>query len=129
MTATAEQITTTIDAYVRAFSAGDRDGYLGLFAPDATVEDPVGSDVAIGAAGIGAFWDGVRAMASDIQLERTGTARIAAGQAAWPLRATTVLGDVRLAVDIIDVMAFDDEGRITSMRAYWDPADMAPVDA
>ena len=45
MAATAEQINATIDRYVAAFSQGDKDGYLALFAPDATVEDPVGSDV------------------------------------------------------------------------------------
>ena len=127
MAANPEQINATIDAYVAAFSAGDRAGYLGLFAPEATVEDPVGSDVAVGAEGIGAFWDGVRAMASDIRLERTGDARIVAGEAAWPLRAVTDIGGVKLSVEIIDVMAFDDDGRITAMRAFWDPALMAPV--
>jgi steroid delta-isomerase len=128
MAATAEQINATIDAYVAAFSAGDRGGYLALWAPDATVEDPVGSDVAVGADGIAAFWDGVRALASDIELQRTGDARVAAGEAAWPLRAITAIGDMTLSVDIIDVMAFDDEGRITSLRAFWDPANMAPYE-
>ena len=32
MAATAEQINATIDAYVATFSAGDRSGYLGLWA-------------------------------------------------------------------------------------------------
>lgn len=129
MTASADQINATIDRYVAAFSAADRAGYLSLFAPDATVEDPVGSDVARGAEGIGGFWDGVRAMAPEITLVRTGPARIAAGEAAWPLRAITTMGEMKLAVDIIDVMAFDDEGHITVMRAFWDPADMAPLEA
>jgi steroid Delta-isomerase len=128
MTASADQINTTIDRYVEAFSAGDRSGYLSLFAADATVEDPVGSDIARGADGIGAFWDGVRAMAAEIPLERTGPARVAAGEAAWPLRAITNLGEMKLTVDIIDVMAFDDDGLITSMRAFWDPADMVPFE-
>jgi steroid Delta-isomerase len=128
MTASADQITATIERYVEAFSAGDRAGYLALFADDATVEDPVGADVARGAAAIAAFWDGVRAMAAEITLTRTGAIRIAAGEAAWPVRAVTNLGEVRLGVDIIDVMVFDDDGRITSLRAFWDPADMAPVE-
>ena len=34
-----------------------------------------------------------------------------------------------MAVDIIDVMAFDDDGQITSLRAYWDMAEMRPLDA
>jgi steroid delta-isomerase len=128
MTATADQINTALDAYCAAFSAGDRAGYVALFSSDATVEDPVGSEVAVGSEGIGAFWDGVRQMAPEIQLQRTGPARIANGEAAWPLRAITTLGEMRLAVDIIDVMAFDDDGRITSMRAFWDPSEMAPYE-
>jgi len=129
MPATADQITVTIDRYVEVFSAGDRAGYLALFTDDATVEDPVGGEVARGTDGLGAFWDGVRAMASDIALTRTGPARIAAGEAAFPLRAVTDLGEMKLAVEIIDVMAFADDGRITSLRAFWDPSDMAPVEA
>ena len=35
---------------------------------------------------------------------------------------------MKMAVDIIDVMAFDDEGRITSLRAFWDMAEMAPYE-
>jgi len=128
MAATAEQINTTIDGYVAAFTAGDRAAYLGLFTADATVEDPVGSDVAVGADGIAAFWDGVRAMTPDVELQRTGDVRIAAGEAAWPLRAIATLGDLKLAVDIIDVMAFDEEGRISSLRAFWDPSEMAPYE-
>jgi steroid delta-isomerase len=128
MTASADQINATIYGYVAAFSSGDRAGYLAQFAPDATVEDPVGSDIARGAEAIGGFWDGVRAMAPEINLVRTGAARVAAGEAAWPLRAITTMGDMKLAVDIIDVMTFDDDGLITSMRAFWDPADMAPLE-
>jgi steroid delta-isomerase len=128
MAATAEQIHATIDAYVAAFSAGDKEGYLSLFAPAGTVEDPVGSDVCTGPEQIAAFWDGVRAMTPTITLEKTGVPRIAAGQVAWNLRAIAEMGDAKLAVDIIDVMDFDDQGRITSLRAFWDMAEMAPYD-
>jgi hypothetical protein len=30
---------------------------------------------------------------------------------------------------VIDVMTFDDDGRITSMWAFWNMADMAPIGA
>ena len=33
-----------------------------------------------------------------------------------------------MVVDIIDVMTFDDEGRITSLRAFWDMAEMRPYE-
>ena len=127
MPASADQINATIDAYVAAFSAGDRAGYIALYTEDATLEDPVGSDVIRGREAIGTFWDGVREMAEKITLERTGSARVAGGEAAWPMRAITHLGDMKLVVDIIDVMSFDDEGLITTMRAFWDASEMAPM--
>jgi steroid Delta-isomerase len=125
--ATAEQINATIDRYVEVFSQGDKDGYLALFAADASVEDPVGSDVAIGHTEIAAFWDGVRGLTPTIELVKSGTPRVAAGEAAWGLRAIPDLGGTKMVVDIIDVMAFDDDGRITSLRAYWDMAEMVPI--
>jgi hypothetical protein len=35
---------------------------------------------------------------------------------------------VTFVVDIIDVMTFNDAGLITTMRAYWDAAEMRPAD-
>jgi steroid delta-isomerase len=126
--ATNDQIRSTIDRYVEVFSAGDRAGYLGLFTDDATVEDPVGSDVVSGPDGLGAFWDGVRSMSPDIELQLTGAPRIAAGEAAFPMRAVTTVGEARMAVEIIDVMTFADDGRITSLRAFFDFAELAPYE-
>jgi len=126
--ATNDQIQATIHRYVEVFSAGDKAGYLGLFADDATVEDPVGADVVRGPDGISAFWDGVRGMSPEIELQLTGAPRLAAGEAAFPMRAITTMGDAKMAVEIIDVMTFADDGRITSLRAFWDFADLAPYD-
>ena len=128
MAATNDQIRATIDRYVEVFSAGDRAGYLSLFADDATVEDPVGAEVVSGRDGLEGFWDGVRAMSPEIELQLTGAPRLAAGEAAFPMRAITTLGDAKLAVEIIDVMTFADDGRITSLRAFWDFAEMAPYE-
>jgi steroid Delta-isomerase len=128
VTATNDQIIATIDRYVEVFSTGDKGEYLALFAPDATVEDPVGSPICTGAEAISGFWDGVQGMASSIALERRGAPRIAGGEAAWNLRAVSDVGDAKLFVDIIDVMVFADDGRITSLRAFWDLADMAPYE-
>ena len=128
MAASNDQIRSTIDRYVEVFSAGDREGYLSLFTDDATVEDPVGAEVVSAPDGLAGFWDGVRAMSPVIELQLTGLPRLAAGEAAFPMRAITTLGDDKLAVEIIDVMTFADDGRISSLRAFWDFAEMAPYD-
>jgi len=128
MTADAATIRTAVERYCAAFTAGDRDAYVGLFAPDAWVEDPVGTPRHEGHEGIGTFFDGARGMAEVIELRLTGPVRVAAGECAFPMQARPRLGDTTFAVDIIDVMTFDDEGRITTMRAFWDPAEMHPAD-
>ena len=45
-----------------------------------------------------------------------------------PMQARPDIGGSTFVVDIIDVMTFDDAGKITTMRAYWDPAEMRPAD-
>ena len=128
MPADAETIRAVVDRYTAAFSAGDRDAYVGLFAADGWIEDPVGQPRMEGHEAIGQFFDANRGMAEEIELRRTGPVRVAAGECAFPMQARPVLGGTTFRVDIIDVMTFDDDGRITTMRAFWDPAEMAPAD-
>lgn len=127
MAATSDQIRATVAAYIDRFNAKDRDGYVGLYAPDATLEDPVGSEVRHGRASIGEFWDSVQSMTEGVTLVPVGEPCIAAGEAAFRFTIVNVLGGDRYEMDAIDVMTFDDDGAITSMRAFWDAADMKPV--
>src|SRR5688572_13504411 len=128
MTADAATIRAAVEGYCSAFTAGDRDAYVGLFAPDAWVEDPVGTPRHEGSEAIGTFFDGARGLADKIELRLTGPVRVAAGECAFPMQARPQLGEDTFVMDIIDVMTFDDEGRITTMRAFWDPAEMRPAD-
>lgn len=128
MTADAATIRATVEAYCAAFTAGDRDAYVGLFAEEAWLEDPVGSPRIEGHDAIGGFFEQSSSMAESIELRLTGPVRVAAGEAAFPMQARPSIGGATFCVDIIDVMTFDDAGRITTMRAFWDPAEMRPAD-
>ena len=119
-----DALIAAVDRYTKAF--GDRAGYLACFAPDATVEDPVGSPVRRGLEAIGQFWDDQHGLADDVRLERTGPVRVAAGEVAFPMQAVVTMGGADMVLPIIDVMTFDDEARITSRRAYFDMGDLAP---
>jgi steroid delta-isomerase len=123
----AATIRATVDRYTSCFSGRDRTAFLACFADDAWIEDPVGTPRREGIAAISAFFDETQGMSDSIELERTGPVRVAAGEAAFPMQARPVLGDTTFAIDIIDVMTFDEEGRITTMRAFWDPAEMRPA--
>ena len=124
MTADAAAIRATVDAYCAAFTAGDRSAYVGLFATDAWIEDPVGTPRHEGHEAIGGFFDQSSSLAESIELRRTGPIRVAAGECAFPMQARPTIGGTALCVDIIDVMTFDDHAKITTMRAFWDPAEM-----
>jgi len=120
-----DTIRAKIDEYMAAFSANDRDGWVGSFAPDATLEDPVGTDVRTGHDSIGEFFDTSQASADSIRMALTGPVRIADGQAAFPFEISVTLGGAEMAMPVIDVMTFDDDGLITTMRAFWDISDMS----
>ena len=124
--ADAETIRTTIDRYCAAFT-DDREGWLDLFADDATVEDPVGSGVHRGREAIGAFWDASHALADEIVLTSSRYVKVVNGEAAFAMDARMRSGDDVNGMSIIDVMTFDGAGRITSQRAYWDYGDLGPV--
>ena len=125
--ADAATIEATITRYMAAMTAGDGAGWVGCFAADATLEDPVGTEVVIGTDALATFFANAHAMADGIAMEPTGPIRVAAGEAAFPFKITTTLGADRFEIPVIDAMTFDDEGQITSMRAFWDMADMTPV--
>jgi steroid Delta-isomerase len=126
--ATPEQIRETIAQYIKNFTANDRSGWLALFTDDATVEDPVGSEVKRGKDGIGEFWDFVHSLSPSIELRANGPACVAAPEAAFPIMIVNDLGGTKMAIDATDVMTFADDGRISSMRAFWDMNDMRTLD-
>lgn len=123
----AATIRATVDRYTSAFG-GDRDAFLDNFTDDAWIEDPVGTPKHEGKAAIGAFYDQTTGMSDSIELRRTGPVAVANGEAAFPMQARPVLGGTTFQIDIIDVMTFDEAGRITTMRAFWDPAEMRPAE-
>ena len=82
MTASAEQITATIDRYVEVFSTGDKDGYLGAVRRRTRRSRiPSAARSASGPVEIAGFWDGVRGLTPTITLQLVGAPRVAAGEA------------------------------------------------
>src|SRR6187551_2836388 len=121
---TADEIRATVANYVEYFTAGDTANWVNLFAEDARVEDPVGSPLNEGREAIAAFFEMSQSLGDSITLVPTGPVRVAGTEAAWPMQAVTTVGADKLVVDIIDVVTLDDAARITSMRAFWDPAEI-----
>ncbi len=122
----ANHIRQIYDRYPDMVSKGDVDGILELYAENATIEDPIGSDLRVGTEAIRAFYE---AAAGTITMKRTGPVRVAGSEAATPFVALLGSEGKQQALDIISVMSFDDAGKITSMRAYWSFDAMRPATA
>ena len=120
-------IDKTLDAYLAAFTAGDRAAWLDCFAPGAWIEDPVGTPRHEGNDAIAAFWDGHHGAVEHIELRPLGLRVIIGNEAAHTMQARPRLGDETFAIDIISLMTFDDDAKITTMRAFFDPTSMAPA--
>jgi steroid Delta-isomerase len=114
--ATPAEIRATVERYVKLMTAGDADAIADLYAEDASIEDPIGAPPQRGREAIRTWY---RASAGKVRLELTGPIRVAAGEAAFPMQGTIGSPDAPAYLDIIDVMKFDAEGRITSLRAFW----------
>lgn len=121
MAASREAILETIEQYVARVATGTTDEILDLYAEGATVEDPVGSEVRTTRESIRDFYSGLETLD---QVATLLTARIADGQAAFQFELVTKADGATYTLAPIDVMTFDDDARITSMRAFWAGEDM-----
>ena len=119
-----EAIRDVMKRYVQLMCEGNADGIMELYADDATAEDPVGGQVIQGREALHGFY---AATSPNLQVELTGPVRVAGRECAAPMLAELTMGDKKLYIDVIDVMTFNDDGKITSMRAYWNPQEMRPT--
>lgn len=121
-----EQVRAVVDDYLASFPKKDRDAFLACFADDAKQVDPVPSPPNIGKEAIGQFWDNIVSMADNMepQLDRVN---VCGNEAAVVFTMNARTGDGGGAIDIVDILEVNDDGKIASLRAYWDPAAMRPL--
>ncbi len=121
-----------------AVAAKDRQAWLGLFAPDAVVADPVGPspfDPAghghRGLAAIAAFYDAVIAPNEQVTFEIERSYLCGDEVADVGVIRTVLPGGAHVAV-VRGVYTYrtDGAGRLTALRAYWqfDDAELLPGD-
>lgn len=112
-----------MQAYIDTFNRADAAAIAGLYADDATVEDPVGSPLKKGKAEILAFYQ--FAVQTGAKLKLAAPIRGSHGNsAAMAFDVELNMPQGRMVIQVIDVMTFNDEGKFTSMRAFWGPGDM-----
>lgn len=122
MAASRDAILETIQRYVDLVATGSSTDVVALYADGATVEDPVGSEVRSTRESIAEFYAGLDGLEQEARLLHV---RIAGDEAAFAFELITKAGDQTYTLAPIDVMTFDDDARITSMRAFWSGEDMS----
>ncbi|MEV0706183.1 MULTISPECIES: nuclear transport factor 2 family protein [Nocardia] len=120
----AQQIRDVVEQYVKLVGSGPTEDIVELYAPDAVIEDPIGTEPKRGHAAIREFYDVLAQLDRETELH-ADTLRVAGNHAAFLFTLVTRFGDQRLTLSPIDVMEFDDDGKITRMRAYWGQDDMS----
>ncbi|NKY49219.1 nuclear transport factor 2 family protein [Nocardia vermiculata] len=117
----AQQVRETAERYVQLVSTGPTAEILALYATDAVVEDPIGSDPRHGHEAIAELYNALESMERKTELHAI---RVAGNHAALSFTLVGEVGGHRMTLSAIDAMEFDEQGKITSMRAYWGPEDL-----
>ena len=119
-----EDNANTVKRYLELVSKAQPDEVAALYADDATLEDPVGSEVHIGRPAIRGFYSSIENIKAETEVV---TLRALGNEVAFLWTMTVHMGDVNMRMEIISVMTFDDEGKIASMKAYWGPENVTQL--
>jgi len=119
---TPEQIEAIVTDVFNKFAAFDAQGTAALYAPDGTIEDPVGTTPIQGTQAIIAYLETFPTILNEIRVQHFDVT--VAGQEAaikWRLRFKTKTGNV-FFVDGIGIFKINPDGKVQSDREYFDYA-------
>jgi len=119
---TPEQIEAIATDMFNKFAAFDAQGTANCFAPDGTIEDPVGTTPIQGTQAIIAYLETFPSLLNEIRIQSFDVT--VAGQEAaikWRLRFKTKTGNV-FFVDGIGILRINENGKIQADREYFDLA-------
>jgi steroid delta-isomerase len=122
-----EAVQAAIDAYLAGTRAMDPNAVAEAIATDGVSNDPVGSPPHEGRDAIRQFIQGAKAAIERIQ--STADNVFIAGNCAafkWSMQLTSKRGQT-VAVEGIDVIQVNEQGKIQTLDAYWDPAPVLPL--
>jgi steroid Delta-isomerase len=119
------KMAAAVHAYVEAFEQSNADAVAGLYALDATVEDPIGAPIHHGREAIRAFY--AQSMATGAKLTLDGPIRITGDYAVFPFSVRLHYEGSDKRIDVIDTFRFNDSNEVVEMRAFWGPGNMHGV--
>ena len=120
MAITGDALQAWLDSYGRAWEQMEPDAAASLFAEDATYRETPFDEPIRGREAIREYWRGATAAQRDIRFEHEVLAADGdQGIAWWRARFHRVPTGADVTLDGIFVLAFDGEGRCSSLREWW----------
>ena len=119
-----EQIEKTVSSYFAAIRSMNAEAFVAVFATDTVSHDPVGAPPVSGYDGLRKFFKGMEATFSQLIMTETAV-YINQNEAAvhWQAEGTGQNGKTT-HFSGINLFTCNGEGKISSLRAYWDPRAM-----
>lgn len=118
MAATPEQIRATAETYIAGLNASDPEVLAGVYAKDATLEDPVGGgSVNEGIDAIRQFYNNLAPLDMKATLLET---RVCGSELLFNFELVTRFDEnTATTINVWDLMVHGEDGKVTSMKAYW----------
>lgn len=118
MAVTEEQIRATAETYIAGLNASDPEVLAGMYAKDATLEDPVGGgSVNEGIDAIRQFYNNLAPLDMKATLLET---RVCGSELLFNFELVTRFDEnTATTINVWDLMVHGEDGKVTSMKAYW----------
>ena len=119
-----DKISRAVRAYFLAIRAMDADAFANTFAEDGTTFDPVGTPGIRGRDAIREFLTSICRNFKSVGLTEEFVFVVGNGAAVkWSGKGTSTTGK-EVKFEGIDVFEINADGKIQTVRAYWNPAEM-----
>lgn len=119
-----EIVSQAVKAYFAAIRAMDEQVWVNTFAEDAVSYDPVGAPPTSGHEGLAEFFQTITAAFKEVGLTEDEVFIAGNGAAVkWSGRGISKSGS-KVHFEGIDVFEVNEAGKIQTLHAYWNPAEM-----
>ena len=119
-----DRISRAVRGYFLAIRAMDADAFANSFAEDGTTYDPVGSPGITGRTAIRDFLISIAQNFKSVSLTEDSVFVAGNGAAVkWTGKGTSTTGK-EVNFEGVDVFEVNEDGKIQTVRAYWNPAEM-----
>ncbi|GED96132.1 nuclear transport factor 2 family protein [Gordonia crocea] len=113
-------INAAVDTYIDLLTNGTPEQIADLYAETFSVEDPIGAPLRTTRDELVEFYGLICNL--DEHKATLKWKKVAGNTAVFEFHLFTKAGDAGFEIQPVDVMVFDENGKVSSMRAVWDPA-------